>query len=170
MRTTLCALSTTVPQLLTCVRRQAAVLSDHRGTHGDAVYGSPRGGVGHSSSCGSMRSRHGTSLTARTARTTDTAFRPADKPALQCVSTMATQPLEDVARAGQPSPALWFQLYVLSDRDFVKGMVMSASQLAVAVTLQQVWSLSLLCCRGSQGWLPGHRGHCGCSTSRPQRS
>ena len=45
---------------------------------------------------------------------------------MQCVSTMATQPLDAVARAGQGSPALWFQLYVLSDRDFVRAMVLSA--------------------------------------------
>ena len=42
---------------------------------------------------------------------------------LQVLSTMATQPLEDVARAGQGGPMQLFQLYVIKDRNFCKSLI-----------------------------------------------
>lgn len=42
---------------------------------------------------------------------------------LQVLSTMATQPLEDVAKAGKDGPLQLFQLYVIKDRDFCKRLI-----------------------------------------------
>ena len=42
---------------------------------------------------------------------------------LQVLSTMATQPLEDVAKSGQHGPLQLFQLYVIKDRDFCKRLI-----------------------------------------------
>ena len=36
---------------------------------------------------------------------------------------MATQPLEDVARAGRGGPMQLFQLYVIKDRNFCKSLI-----------------------------------------------
>ena len=37
---------------------------------------------------------------------------------------MGTQPLQAVAEAGRAAPCLWFQLYVLTDRPFVRKLVL----------------------------------------------
>ena len=66
--------------------------------------------------------------------------------ALQGVSTMATQPLEQIAEAGRQAPLLWFQLYVLKDREFVKRMVLSAPRLLLDLCLASVPALSCPCC------------------------
>lgn len=42
---------------------------------------------------------------------------------LQVLSTMATQPLEDVAKSGQAGPLQLFQLYVIKDRSFCKRLI-----------------------------------------------
>ena len=41
----------------------------------------------------------------------------------QVLSTMATQPLEDVAKAGKDGPLQLFQLYVIKDRKFCKSLI-----------------------------------------------
>ncbi len=38
---------------------------------------------------------------------------------------MATQPLEDVAKAGKDGPLQLFQLYVIKDRKFCKSLIQS---------------------------------------------
>ena len=42
---------------------------------------------------------------------------------LQVLSTMATQPLEDVAKSGQDGPLQLFQLYVIKDRQFCRRLI-----------------------------------------------
>lgn len=42
---------------------------------------------------------------------------------LQVLSTMATQPLEDVAKAGKDGPLQLFQLYVIKDRAFCRRLI-----------------------------------------------
>ena len=50
----------------------------------------------------------------------------------QVQSTMGTQPLKAVAEAaGSAAPCLWFQLYVLSDRAFVRKLVQGTLALRV---------------------------------------
>lgn len=42
---------------------------------------------------------------------------------VQVLSTMSTQPLEDVAKAGQGGPLQLFQLYVIKDRKFCRSLI-----------------------------------------------
>ena len=42
---------------------------------------------------------------------------------VQVLSTMATQPLEAVAKAGKEGPLQLFQLYVIKDRSFCKSLI-----------------------------------------------
>ena len=42
---------------------------------------------------------------------------------LQVLSTMATQPLEEVAKSGKDGPLQLFQLYVIKDRNFCKRLI-----------------------------------------------
>jgi hypothetical protein len=51
---------------------------------------------------------------------------PCDEPfwcVVQVLSTMATQPLEDVAKAVKDGPLQLFQLYVIKDRKFCKSLI-----------------------------------------------
>ncbi len=42
---------------------------------------------------------------------------------MQVLSTMATQPLEEVAKSGKDGPMQLFQLYVIKDRNFCKSLI-----------------------------------------------
>ncbi|KAL0018747.1 hypothetical protein WJX79_008357 [Trebouxia sp. C0005] len=48
------------------------------------------------------------------------------------LSTMATQPLEDVAKAGKDGPLQLFQLYVIKDRKFCKSLIQRAGKAGYA--------------------------------------
>lgn len=48
------------------------------------------------------------------------------------LSTMATQPLEDVAKAGKDGPLQLFQLYVIKDRKFCKSLIQRAAKAGYA--------------------------------------
>ena len=66
---------------------------------------------------------------------------------MQVLSTMATQPLEDVAKSGKDGPLQLFQLYVIKDRNFCKRLIQRKScTLAASVRprgLQQTCTLHM---------------------------
>ena len=45
-------------------------------------------------------------------------------------STMGTVPLAEVREAGRDGPLMFFQLYVIKDRAFTKGLIQRASNLS----------------------------------------
>ncbi len=55
---------------------------------------------------------------------------------------MATQPLEDVAKAGKDGPLQLFQLYVIKDRKFCKSLIQREDMHQSQHVLVPKWSLS----------------------------